>query len=162
MNWMNKDHTAEIASASLAARGIHLSHEDAIAIGRAVRKPMWEMHVYAGYILMALYIIRLVVMKMEGPVFSNPFSKRITRAERFKSIVYLVFYICLGASLLTGVYINLVGKIYPAVYSVVKAIHVQALYYALTFIFLHIAGLVASELGAGQGIISRMIHGKRR
>lgn len=161
MNWLNKDHIAGLASASLEGRDIHLSPEDAIAVGRAVRRPMWNMHIYAGYVLIALYCIRLLVMRIEGPVFKNPFSRKITRSERFKSMIYLVFYICLGTSLFTGAYINLIGKIYPSAYAVIKAVHVQSLYYALAFIFLHLAGLVLAELGSEQGIISRMIHGKR-
>lgn len=160
MNWMNKDHMAGLASASLKGRHIYLSHEDAIAVGRAIRRPMWNMHIYAGYLLIALYCVRLLVMKIEGPVFKNPFSRKITRLERFKSIIYLVFYICLGISLSKGAYINLIGKIYPAPYAVIKAVHIQSLYYALAFIFLHLAGLVIAELGSEGGIISRMVHGR--
>lgn len=158
---MNKNHVGDLVSASLAARGIHLTAEDAIAAGRAVRKPMWDMHVYAGYFLIALYIIRMLVMRIEGPVFYNPFSRRISASERFKSIIYLVFYICLAISLLTGSYIKLVGKINPDVYAVMKGIHVQSLYYALAFVVLHLGGLLVAELSTGKGIISRMIHGSR-
>lgn len=160
MTWMNKEHMAGLASASLGSRNVRLSDEDAIAVGRAIRKPMWNMYIYAGYVLIVLYCIRLLVMRIEGPVFKNPFSGGITRQERFKSIIYLVFYICLGTSLFTGAYINLIGKIYPGVYTVIKAVHVQSLYYALAFIFLHLAGLIIAELGSEQGIISRMVHGR--
>lgn len=160
MGWMNKDHMAALASVSLHGRRVSLSREDAIAVGRAIRKPMWDMHIYAGYILIALYGIRLVIMRIEGPVFKNPFSRKLSRKERFKSAIYLVFYICLGISLFTGAYINFIGKRYPGTYAVMKAVHVQSLYYALAFIFLHVGGLILAELGPDQGIISRMVHGK--
>lgn len=161
MGWMNKTHVGNIISSSLASRNIILSPEDALAIGKDVRRPMWNMHIYAGYFLIVLYCIRMLIMKLEGPVFSNPFSRSITPAERFKSAIYLVFYICLGISLLTGSYIILIKKTYPSVYAVVKSIHVQSLYYALAFVAFHVIGLVLGELGAYRGIISRMIHGKQ-
>ncbi len=160
MDWMNKNNIGKIVAASLEKQHIQLSDEVAANIGRSVRKPMWDTHIYAGYVLLFLYVIRLVVMRIEGPVFSNPFSRRITNKERFRSAVYLIFYICLGTSLLTGIYIELIGKTNPAVYKVMKTIHVQSLYYSLAFIFLHLAGLVLAELGTEKGIISRMIHGK--
>lgn len=122
---------------------------------------MWALHIYAGYLLFALYVIRLAVMRIEGPVFSNPFSSNITQKERLKSAIYLIFYICLGLSLLTGAYIELAGKIYPGIYEVMKGIHVQSLYYSLGFIFLHLMGLILAEMGNDKGIISRMIHGGR-
>ena len=161
MYWMNKDHMAAIASASLQSRHIQLSAEDAIAVGRAIRRPMWDMHIYAGYLLFGLYWIRLLVMRLEGPVFKNPFSRAITRAERFKSTVYLVFYICLGTSLLSGGYIRLIGKIYPTIYAAVKTVHKQSLYYALAFVLLHLAGLIIAELRTDSGIISAMVHGRK-
>lgn len=161
MDWMNKDHIGKIITAGLEAQDVHISAQTAAAIGKSVRKPMWDMHVYAGYLLIALYLVRLLVMKMEGPVFSNPFSRGISAAERFKSAIYLVFYICLGASLLTGAYIKLAGKTYPGIYAVMKGVHVQSLYYALAFVLLHLGGLVLAELGSGKGIISRMVHGGR-
>jgi cytochrome b561 len=160
MGWMNKDHMAAVASASLHGRQVSLSREDAVAVGRAIRKPMWDMHIYAGYVLIALYCIRLGVMRIEGPVFKNPFSRKLSRKERFKSAIYLVFYICLGISLFTGAYINFIGKRYPGTYAVMKAVHVQSLYYSLAFIFFHVGGVVLAELASDPGIISRMVHGR--
>jgi len=159
MDWMNKNNIGRIVTAGLEKQHIQLPEDVAANIGRAVRKPMWDTHIYAGYVLLLLYVVRLVVMRVEGPVFSNPFSRKITGAERFRSAVYLVFYLCLGASLITGAYIEVIGKINPGVYKVMKVVHVQSLYYSLAFIFLHLGGLVLAELGARRGIISRMIHG---
>lgn len=161
MGWLNKRHVGDILMSEFAERHIMLSEQDAVAIGKAVRQPMWNMHIWAGYFLMGLYIIRLLVMKIEGPVFGNPFSKKLRTGERLKAAVYLVFYICLGISLLTGIYIELVGKVQPAIYQWMKTVHIQSLYYAFAFTFLHLIGLVIAELGSQSGIISRMIHGKQ-
>ncbi len=161
MDWMNKNNIREIVVASLEKQHIHLPDEVATNIGRSVRKPMWDTHIYAGYVLLLLYVVRLIAMRIEGAIFRNPFSGKITGKERFRSSVYLVFYICLGASLLTGAYIELVGKTNPSIYKAMKYIHVQSLYYALAFVFLHLTGLVLAELGTDRGIISRMVHGKR-
>lgn len=159
--WMNRHTVADMVLAQAAQDRMAIPKETAVKIGKAVRKPMWDMHIYAGYFLIALYIIRLLVMKIEGPVFKSPFSKKMTASERLKSIIYTVFYVCLGTSLLTGGYIEIVGKINLPVYAVMKGIHVQSLYYALAFIALHLTGLIWAELGADKGIISRMVHGKK-
>ncbi|PVD49607.1 cytochrome B [Terrimonas sp.] len=160
--WMNRHNIADVVILQAATDHVDMPKDTADKIGRIVRKPMWDWHIYAGYVLLGLYIIRLIVMKIEGPVFSNPFSRNITSKERIKSAIYLIFYICLFLSLFTGAYIKLVGKVYPGVYAAMKGVHVQSLYYSLAFIFLHLAGLVLAEMGTDKGIISRMIHGGRQ
>ena len=85
---------------------------------------------------------------------------KISGKERFKSAIYLVFYVCRVPRCLRSIYRN-DRKNKSAVYKVMKTIHIQPLYYSLSFIFLHLAGLVLAELGPEKGIISRMIHGRR-
>jgi cytochrome b561 len=160
MYWLNRNHTASIIMAQLTDMGVHISSDQAVKIGKAIRKPMWEWHIYAGYFLIGLYIIRLVVMKVQGSVFANPFIKNLSSKKRFKSAVYLSFYILLGITLISGGYIELADRKWELARQVMKAIHVQALYFALAFITLHFAGLVLAELWNEKGIVSKMIHGK--
>ena len=161
-NWMNKNEIAAIVTAKLAEQHVQLSKEDATTIGKAVRKPMWDMHIYAGYFLIGLYVLRMLVMRMEGPVFKNPLSKNCSGREKFKSWIYIIFYVCLTLSLLTGAMLKLIPKTYSLpLHDIAKTIHLQSLYYAWIFIALHLVGLVMAELGTQPGIISKMVHGKR-
>lgn len=159
-NWMNKNQMGEIILAKLSEKGIHLSKADGIKIGKAVRYPMWRWHVWAGYVLIGLYMIRMLVFRLEGVPFKSPFKKATAAKERFKSILYLSFYICFGASLLTGIIMVWLPRSWQEVRHTSKLIHIQSLYYAVSFIVLHLGGLVLGELGKDKGIISRMVNGK--
>jgi thiosulfate reductase cytochrome b subunit len=98
-------------------------------------------------------------MKMQGPVFANPFARNLSLKERSKGAIYLAFYLLLGITLLSGAFVEL-GEQWKSVRQVMKTIHVQALYFALTFIIVHFAGLVFAELTNEKGVVSKMIHGK--
>jgi cytochrome b561 len=157
--WLNKDHTADIILSHAAKMNLSISREQAVQIGREIRRPMWNWHVYAGYFMVVLYVIRLVVMKMQDPVFANPFIKNLSIKERSKGAVYLAFYLILGITLLSGTFVELGGQ-WKAARQVMKTIHVQALYFALAFIIVHFVGLVFAELTNERGVVSKMIHGK--
>jgi cytochrome b561 len=59
LGWMNKFHVADIAGAYLTDQGVTLSQDQLILLAKKIRKPMWDWHVYAGYVLMGLYVIRM-------------------------------------------------------------------------------------------------------
>ena len=40
-----------------------------------------------------------------------------------------------------------------------EAIHVKSLYYMLSFIVLHIGGVLLADIGSEPGIVSKMIRG---
>jgi cytochrome b561 len=160
-NWMNKTQVGAIVAQKLSDKGIKLSPKDAESIGKAVRYPMWRYHVWAGYVLIGLYLIRMLVFRLQGSTFKSPFKKQLPAKERFKSMIYVVFYICFGLTLLTGMLIVWLprGEAFIEAHHIAKLIHIQALYYSVAFIVLHLGGLVLGELGKDKGIISKMIHG---
>ncbi|HTN35908.1 MAG TPA: cytochrome b/b6 domain-containing protein [Arachidicoccus sp.] len=159
-HWMNKDHIASIMQAQLKARGVQLSDADAVKIGKSVRAPMWQWHVVAGYILLGLYIIRMWIMRIQGSTFKSPFAKNLPSKERIKSSIYLLFYICFGISLVTGIILVWGSRDLHTLHKLMHDIHVKAMYYAITFVIVHLVGLVLGELGGDRGIISRMVGGK--
>lgn len=158
---MNKTQMGEILAAKLSEKGIALSKTDAVKIGKAIRYPMWRWHVWAGYVLIGLYIIRMLVFRFQGVTFKSPFKKHLIAKERLKSIIYVLFYICFATSLLTGMLMVWSPRTaaWQQIHHIAKLVHVQSLYYAVTFIVLHLLGLVIGELGKDKGIISRMVHG---
>lgn len=159
--WMNKDQMGDILNADLARKNIFLSKEVTSKMGKSIRAPMWQWHQVAGYILLALYIIRMIILRMEGATFSNPFKKGLSQKDRLKSAVYLLFYLCFGASLITGLLIVWGPRDWQRLHRVVVDIHIQSMYYAVAFVIIHLGGLVLAELTSNRGIISRMIHGGR-
>ena len=147
---MNKNNIADILVKELGERNIALDGEEAVKIGKAIRKPMWNWHIYIGYVLTGLYILRLIYMMVAEPQFKSPFNKLSSVREKFESWVYIVFYVLLGITLITGLLIVLGPKEYK---HSVETVHVQALYWLLAFIFIHFAGILIAEFG-------QMINGK--
>ena len=158
---MNKDQVGQILADKLLEHGVQLSQKDASMIGKAVRYPMWKFHAWAGYILVVLYIARMILFKVQGAVFSSPFKKGLSFKDRSKAIIYTVFYICLGITLFTGLVLVWGPKKNRELHHFMQDVHIQSLYYSVAFIILHLGGLVLAELGSDKGIISRMIHGKK-
>lgn len=158
MYWMNKDHVAGIINTNLTALGISLTHDQLIVLAKQIRKPMWDWHIYIGYVLIGLYSIRMILPFFGEMKFRNPLYKQATAKENFESWTYIFFYVFLAASLVTGFLIVNGPK---SIKNQVEDVHVLSIYYILTFIFLHFSGILLAEFGPQKGIISKMISGEK-
>lgn len=158
MGWMNKTSMGTIIQDNLAENKITISSDEAAALGKKVRKPMWETHIIAGYVLIGLFVIRLIVMWVQGLGFANPLKAGVSSSDKFKSWVYIVFYVLLGVSLFTG-FMKVNGP--ESMEHVMEDIHVQSLYYSITFILIHTVGVLLADAGKEKGIISKMISGDK-
>ena len=159
LGWMNKDGMGEILREALQKKGIQLSKADAAVIGKEIRKPMWRYHVLAGYVLIGLYLIRMGITFIQGIAFKNPFSKQTSPKDKFKSWLYIIFYILFATSLFTG-FMMVNGP--KETKEIMEAIHVKSLYYMVVFIILHVGGVLLADMGTEPGIISRMVSGDKR
>lgn len=154
--WMNKEHLGEILQASLEKMGITISTKQAILIGKDLRRPMWVFHTYAGYLMIGLYLIRIILIAVQGPNFKNPLSKIASSKDIFTSLLYIIFYGLLGITLFTGLMLVYGPKEWK---EFLKDLHVQSLYYVCGFIFLHICGVILADRYKERGLISKMISG---
>lgn len=157
LGWMNKNHMAEILLAKSGELGISMNEKNAIQLAKQIRKPMWQWHVWIGYVLIGLYVIRMLLAAFKKMVFLNPFAAGINGKQKFQAYLYLSFYLFIGITLATG-FLIVNGP--DSIHHLMEEIHELSLYYLLFFIFFHIGGVLASELGADKGIISRVISGK--
>lgn len=156
LTWMNKDHVADIIQSYLSSNGKELSRDEAIVLAKQIRKPMWQWHIYLGYVLTGLYCIRTALPFFGTMKFSSPFSKGLALKVKFQYWVYLVFYGCVAISLATGLMIEFGPKEYK---EPMEEIHVLSIYYLLAFIFLHMGGVLLAEFTNQKGIISRIVSG---
>lgn len=99
---MNKDHIGVILQKDLQAKGIKISAADAAIIGKDLRKPMWSYHVLAGYVLIGLYLAKVIATSLQGIAFKSPLAKDNSLKDKFKSWLYIIFYLLFAASLFTG------------------------------------------------------------
>lgn len=156
LTWLNKNNVADIIQDYLNNKDTSLSREEAIVLAKQIRKPMWNWHIYLGYILSGLFVIRLTLPFFGSMKFANPFDKQLPSKVKFQYWVYVVFYVCVMISLITGLTIELGPK---NLKDSMEEIHVLSLYYLIPFLVLHLAGVLRAEFTTNPGIISKIVNG---
>lgn len=159
LTWMNKNHMADIIGRNLADDGIELSRERLVAIAKQVRAPMWDWHIYIGYALTGVFLVRFLLPLAGEMRFRSPLSPGLGAVEKFKRWTYLVFYGCIVVSLVTGVLIRWGPKSMKAA---LESVHVLSIYYLVPFIFIHWIGVFIAERTNRRGIVSEMVGGTKR
>jgi len=154
--WMNKYNVAAIIQDQLANTEQHVSEDQAIALAKKIRQPMWDWHIYTGYVLTGLFALRFMLPAFGRMKFQNPLGKGLSATAKFKKWSYLVFYAFVVVSLATGLLIVWGPKAWK---EPLEQVHVLGIYYLLAFIAIHLAGVLKAEFTDGKGIISRMISG---
>ncbi len=158
MGWMNKGSMGTIIHDNLAEKNVSITPDDAGLIAKKVRKPMWNTHVIAGYVLVGLFVLRSILTWVQGMGFANPLKAGVSNYEKGKAWVYIVFYLMLGASLFTGLMMEFGPE---SLEHTMEDIHVLSLYYSVAFILLHTVGVLRADAGKERGIISKIISGDK-
>lgn len=149
---MDKQHIGSIVQEQLVSIGTVISAEQAVVIGKAVRSPLWDWHIYFGFAITALLIFRLLMIVKNGFGFDkNPKMKLVYKLYKIVYVMMIILSIS-GLSL----YFKLVGGFKDTV----EGVHLYIGWTLFAFVVIHIAGVVHAELNDQSGIISRMIHGK--
>lgn len=157
LTWMNKNHMANIIQDYLSTTGQSLSKRQLAELAKQIRLPMWNWHIYLGYILVGLFTIRLSLPLFGKMKFQSPLNKNLTLKDKFKNWKYIVFYICVVISLSTGLIIEFGSKSFR---KPMEEIHELSIYYLLAFIFIHLSGVLIAEFTNQKGIISKIVRGK--
>ena len=135
-----------------------LSQDQLIALAKKIRQPMWDWHIYIGYVLVGLFSIRFVLPAFGHMGIQNPFSRNLSVKVRFQKWIYLIFYACVIVSLTTGLLIAFGPNEFK---KSVEAIHVLGIYYLVIYIVIHLSGVFMAEFTEGKGIISRIVSGAK-
>lgn len=159
LTWMNKYNMAAIIQDYLKDTGQILSEEQGIALAKKIRQPMWDWHIYLGYILVGLFSIRFILPAFGQMKIQNPLGKNLTIKAKFQKWTYIIFYVCVLVSLVTGLIIELGPK---ELKKPMEDIHVLGIYYLVAFIAIHLIGVLIAEFTEHRGIISRIIGGPKK
>lgn len=159
LTWMNKNNMADIIRTYLSTTNQSLSEEQLLVLAKQIRKPMWNWHIYLGYILTGLFSIRFLLPLLGEMKFQSPFAKGISVKEKFQYWTYIVFYSCVVISLTTGLVIEIGPK---NLKEPMEEIHVLSIYYVVPFIVIHLGGVFLAEFTNQQGIISRIVSGSKQ
>jgi cytochrome b561 len=159
LTWMNKNNVAAIIQDFLKDTDQTLSQDQLIDLAKKIRKPMWIWHIYLGYVLTALFSLRFILPFFGQMKFQNPFAKNLTLKEKFQKWVYIIFYLCVVVSLVTGLVIEFGPK---DLKHTMEEIHVLSIYYLIGFIVIHLGGVLMAEFTNQKGIISRIVSGSKK
>ena len=97
-------------------------------------------------------------MIVKGIKFPNPFLKNQSTKERLQGFTYLLFYLFIAVSIITGFYLKWIDGDWK---EPMEAVHKWAIYWFPIFILLHFSGILLGELTDKKGIASKMIGGDR-
>ena len=159
LTWMNKHNVAAILQDYIIGTGQTLSEDQLIVLAKKIRQPMWDWHIYIGYVLVGLFSIRFILPAFGHMKIQNPLSKDLTAKMKVQKWTYLIFYISVIVSLTTGLIIELGPK---DLKKSMEDIHVLSIYYLLAFITIHLAGVLLAEFSDQKGIISRIVSGSKK
>ena len=155
---------SEILAAKLSSMQIEISSEQATALAKAVRAPLWEWHIILGYALSFLILYRLAL-------FFTPSGKQnytdIGAASLHKKMVkigyigiYAVLLFMAGSGLLLTFHEEL--ALVKETTKSIKELHEAVFTLVWIFVALHIAGVVMADVRDEKGIVSDMINGGKR
>lgn len=159
LTWLNKFNVAAIIQDYLITTDQVLSQDQLIDLAKKIRQPMWDWHIYLGYVLVGLFSIRFLLPFLGYMKIQNPIRKELSIKEKFQKWTYIIFYICVIISLITGIIIELGPK---DLKKPMEEIHILGIYYLVAFIVIHVAGVLMAEFTEQKGIISRIISGKSK
>ena len=158
LTWLNKFNVAAIIQEYLSGTDQTLTQDQLIVLAKKIRQPMWDWHIYLGYILVGLFSIRFILPAFGQMKFQNPFARNLNVKEKFQKWTYLIFYVCVLVSLVTGLIIEFGPK---DLKKPMEEVHVLGIYYLLAFIGIHLAGVLIAEFTEQNGIISKIIRGSK-
>jgi len=159
MTWMNKFNMADIIQEYLKGTEQALTYDETVLLAKQIRKPMWDWHIYLGYVLTGLFSIRFILPLFGEMKFQNPLATNLSLKARFQKWSYILFYICVVGSLVTGLLIEWGPNQWK---KPVEKIHLLGIYYLVPFIVIHLAGVNYAEFTNQRGILSRIVGGKFR
>ncbi len=158
LTWMNKYNMAAIIENYLISTEQSLSQDQLIVLAKKIRQPMWNWHIYMGYILVGLFSIRFILPAFGQMKIQNPLSKNLSTKKRIQKWTYIIFYVFVMVSLVTGLIIELGPK---DLKKPMEEIHILGIYYLIAFIVIHLAGVLIAEFTNEKGIISWIVSGSK-
>jgi Ni/Fe-hydrogenase 1 B-type cytochrome subunit len=148
---------AEILTAKLSEFDVMVSVEQAKALAKAVRAPMWEWHIILGFVFAVLVLWRIVMILREGFGCKAETSAHMRRVcHGYKAVYLLLFFMAVS-----GIVIYLhddIGLARETAHDI-KELHETAAWGVVAFVVMHIAGVFIADNRDQKGITSKMVSG---
>jgi Ni/Fe-hydrogenase 1 B-type cytochrome subunit len=157
-------------------RGVELNEKQARGIAHYFSEKLWVLHTWVGYGISILLLSRMVIEVLVSK--EDRLRTRIKKALTFAPATdpqkkdrlhyiwvkrgYLVFYLLILTMALTG--LGLAFEEIPILeqwHDTIKEIHELGQYAMFAYVILHLFGVLRADILTSNGLVSRMIHGKR-
>jgi cytochrome b561 len=159
LTWLNKYNVADIMKDFLVDTDQTLSQDQLIKLAKKIRQPMWGWHIYLGYFITGLFVMRFALPFFGKMKVQNPLKMELSWKDKLKKWTYLIFYVCVFISLVTGLIIEFGPREYK---KPMESIHILSIYYLIPFILIHLSGVLRAEFTWDKGIISRIVSGNNK
>lgn len=150
---------SSVILSKLEAAGHSISPELSVDIAKTIRNPLWDWHIWLGYILGALFLFRLfIAIFIEKKGFFLPSIKSLRS-------LYALFHLMTLLMFITGILLIFKNNLGPTILSMagpLKDVHEVSMWFFVGFTGIHLTGVIISEQGEGSGIVSDMISGGKK
>jgi Ni/Fe-hydrogenase 1 B-type cytochrome subunit len=161
----------------LESKGATVTKDQARSVAHEYSDKIWMLHKYVGYGLSFLLLCR-ILLEVTQPG-EEKFKTKIKNALGFQAKTesekedrklylyvkrgYLLFYLIFIVMALSGLVLAFEDvKVLDPIHDLMKEVHEYTQYLIYFYILAHLIGVVREEIGKHPGIISSMIHGKKR
>jgi cytochrome b561 len=155
--FLSKSANAEIIQSKLASLSVTVDPDQALAVAKAIRAPMWEWHYIFAIglgIAIALRLYLMFVGQAQMPLFK--LLQAQGGEEKLKAAIHLLLCLTIALITLTGAVYYFFGS--DAIHWV-KTVHEKLMLPLMILIVLHIVGVIKHELSTKECLVSKMIHG---
>ena len=158
---MGKDQASIIITQNLQNLNIDISKDDAVLLARKLRTPLWQWHIWGGYLFAILVAVRLVLISTHSGKRNYQNCDEKSLHKKMVSGVYISIYTFAFILTITGLGIKFDEEIgiSKEFKSFLKETHEFTFYLMLPLVAAHIGGVIIAEHRNEQGIISDMING---
>lgn len=172
LNWRTN---SVLIEEKLKEAGTLITSDLAKEVAIAIRNPLWDWHIYLGFTLGVLFIIRISIVffvekKCPGvDALKNLFNiKDLPDKQKFHAfhfsvvkLSYAVFYFATFIMLISGLllYFKKDIDLSKSITGNIKEIHELMMWFFIVFILGHLLGVIMTENKSEPGLASDMING---
>ncbi len=166
-----------IIQEQLEGKGITISKDQARSVAHEYSDKIWMLHKYVGYGLCFLLLCRIILEATQPG--EEKFKTKIKSALSFQANTdsekedrktylfakrgYLLFYLIFLVMGLTGLVLAFEDvEFLEPIHELSEDVHKYSQYLIYIYILAHLIGVVREEIGKYPGIISSMVHGKKK
>ena len=167
----------DLVQTQLRQKGVIVDKDQAKAVAHEFSDKLWGLHTWLGYILCFFLVARLIIEivqpgeeklrnRIKAVLAFRPTTPGQQGEQQHYLLVkrgYLVFYGSIAVMALTGLVLAFEEvPVFREWRAPVKQLHGFVQYFIYGYVLLHLAGAIRADLGRYPGVVSGMIHGRKR